>query len=101
MNSTIDYMDQMRRTVGTTNADASTQIYVAPGANHCEGGAGPDQVDLLSASDHWVTKKAAPDTLLTRKLNGQGAIPRTLPLCRYPQYPRYTGPASMLAPTEI
>lgn len=93
VNSTVDYMAQMRRTIGEANADASTRLYVAPGVNHCEGGVGPDQTDLLSVLDHWVTKNVAPGTLTARKLNETGAVVRTLPLCRYPHYPRYTGPA--------
>ncbi len=93
VNSTVHYMAQVRRAVGAANADASTRLYVAPGVNHCEGGVGPDNTDLLSALDRWVTTKAAPGTLTARKLDATGAVLRTLPLCRYPRYPRYAGPA--------
>ena len=92
VNSTIEYMKQMRQAVGAKNAEQSTRLYIAPGVNHCEGGVGPDHVDLLSALDHWISRGAEPGTLMAQKLDGGGKVLRALPLCRYPQYPRYTGP---------
>ncbi|WP_413444686.1 tannase/feruloyl esterase family alpha/beta hydrolase [Herbaspirillum frisingense] len=92
VNSTIDYMKQMRQVVGGENADHSTRFYVAPGVNHCEGGVGPDHTDLLSVLDNWIANGAEPGTLIARKLDESGRVVRALPLCQYPQYPRYTGP---------
>jgi len=94
VNSTIEYMANVAKSVGQANASASTRLYVAPGVNHCEGGAGPDKTDLLTALDQWVTKGNAPATLTAEKLDAKGAITRTMPLCQYPQYPKYTGPAN-------
>jgi feruloyl esterase len=93
VNSTIGYMSRVRRVVGAANAAVATRFYVAPGVNHCTGGAGPDQTDLLTALDQWVTKGRAPGDLVARKLDASGAVIRSLPLCRYPQYPRYVGAA--------
>lgn len=78
----------------SAEADASTRFYVAPGVNHCEGGVGPNHTDLLSALDRWVTNEKAPGTLTARKRDVKGASVRALPLCQYPQYPRYTGSAA-------
>jgi len=97
VNSTIDYMARMRQAIGRAQADASTRLYLAPGANHCEGGVGPDLTDLLAALDRWVTKGAVPSTLTARKFDANGKMLRSLPLCRYPRYPRYVGPARDLA----
>ena len=91
VNSTIDYMKRMQRAVGASNAAASTRLYVAPGVNHCMGGAGADETDLLTALDQWVTKKVAPATLIARKRDEHGTTVQTRPLCQYPQYPRYVG----------
>ena len=93
VNSTIDYVKTMRRTVGPARAAAATRFYVAPGVNHCEGGAGPDQTDLLKALDAWVSSGIAPETLVARKLDAGGAVVRSMPLCPYPQYPRHVGAA--------
>jgi hypothetical protein len=78
---------------GQAAADEFLRYYVAPGVGHCEGGPGADQTDLLSELDAWVDKGKAPGTLsATKVVNGVTVASR--PLCRFPQYPRYTGPAN-------
>ena len=101
VNSTIEYMANVTRSVGVSNASASTRFYVAPGVNHCAGGVGPDQTDLLKALDQWVTKGIAPGTLTAEKLDAKGAVTRTLPLCQYPQYPKYTGLSNDAAAAKL
>jgi feruloyl esterase len=101
VNSTIEYMANVAKSVGQANAAASTRLYVAPGVNHCTGGVGPDQTDLLEALDQWVTKGIAPGTLTAEKLDAKGAVTRTLPLCQYPQYPKYTGPSNDAAAARL
>ncbi|MET3781816.1 feruloyl esterase [Brevundimonas sp. 1080] len=91
--STIDYMTQVTQAVGAARAADSTRFYVAPGVNHCAGGAGPDQTDLLAALDRWVVDEIAPATLLAERVESDGRPARSLPLCQYPAYPRYTGSA--------
>ena len=73
VNSTIEYVSNMRKSVGAATAATATRFYVAPGVNHCEGGAGADQTDLLTALDQWVTKGVAPATLTARKLDANGS----------------------------
>lgn len=101
VNSTAEYVANMRNAVGATNADAATRFYVAPGVDHCAGGPGADTSDLLTALDQWVTKGAAPGTLTAQKLDTAGAVSSTLPLCQHPQYPRYTGPANDAAAARL
>jgi len=101
VNSTIYYMAQMRNAVGASNAAASTRLYIAPGVNHCGGGPGADETDLLVALDRWVTKGAAPATLTAVRRNAEGAIAETRPLCRYPRYPRYVGPVGSPAAARL
>ncbi|MEQ1910331.1 MAG: tannase/feruloyl esterase family alpha/beta hydrolase, partial [Vicinamibacterales bacterium] len=101
VNSTIEYMANMQESVGEPNADAATRFYVAPGVNHCGGGVGADTTDLLTVLDQWVTKGIAPATLTAQKLDANGAVTLTLPLCQYPQYPRYTGPANNAAAARL
>jgi hypothetical protein len=101
VNSTIEYMTNMEKSVGAENAAASTRFYVAHGVNHCEGGVGPDKTDLLTALDQWVTKGITPGTLTAEKLDAKGAVTRTLPLCQYPQYPKYTGPSNDAAAAKL
>jgi len=101
VNSTIEYMQNVAKSVGAENAAASTRLYVAPGVNHCTGGTGPDQTDLLKALDEWVTMGNAPATLKAEKVDANGVVTRSLPLCRYPQYPKYTGPANDAAAAKL
>jgi feruloyl esterase len=91
VNSTADYVRGMERAIGAANAAAATRFYVAAGVNHCMGGAGPDQTDLLTALDQWVTHSIAPADLVARKLDADGAVIRAMPLCEHRRYPRYIG----------
>ena len=77
------------------------RFYIAPGANHCSGGPGADDADLLGALDAWVTNGTAPEILTARKHAADGSTLLTRPLCRYPQYPRYVGPANDAAAAAL
>jgi feruloyl esterase len=101
VNATAEYVANMRNAVGATNADASTRFYVAPGVDHCAGGPGADTTDLLTVLDQWVTKDAAPATLTAEKRDAAGALTFSRPLCQYPQYPKYTGPANDAAAAKL
>jgi len=85
---------------GQANADAFVRYYIAPGVDHCAGGPGADTTDLLTALDAWVTQGAAPGTLTAAKVSN-GATQFSRPLCPYPQYPRYTGPANDAAAAAL
>ena len=76
------------------------RYYIAPGVNHCAGGPGADDADLLAALDAWVSTNTAPGTLTARKVVA-GATQFTRPLCQYPQYARYTGPANNAAAAAL
>ncbi len=92
--ATTEYQQRVVAVVGgQANADAFVRYYIAPGVNHCAGGPGADQTDLLSALDAWVVDGTAPGTLTATKMSGT-STQFTRPLCAYPTYPRYTGPAN-------
>ena len=91
--ATVDYYNAVQKAVGTEASQAALRLYIAPGVNHCAGGAGADNADLLAALDAWVVANQPPLTLMARKLDAQGSEQFTRPLCQYPQYPRYTGPS--------
>ncbi|KQP21753.1 tannase/feruloyl esterase family alpha/beta hydrolase [Pseudorhodoferax sp. Leaf267] len=85
---------------GQAAMDGFARYYIAPGVNHCSGGPGADDTDLLSALDAWASQGTAPGTLTATKVAG-GATQFTRPLCQYPQYPRYTGPANNAAAAAL
>ncbi|MDB5871684.1 MAG: Feruloyl esterase [Ramlibacter sp.] len=92
-NTTSYYQSVVAAVGGQASADAFARYYIAPGVNHCHGGAGADKSDLLSALDTWVTNGTAPATLSAAKTTS-GVTTFTRPLCAYPLYPRYVGPAN-------
>ena len=85
---------------GQAAMDTFARYYIAPGVNHCAGGPGADDTDLLAALDAWVGNGTAPGTLTASKLSG-GSTQFTRPLCQYPQYARYTGPANDAAAAAL
>ncbi len=94
-NATIEYFNNVKTAVGAASVDTFARLYIAPGVNHCSGGPGADSADLLTALDNWVVNGTAPGTLTAQKLNAAtGATDFSRPLCQYPQYPKYTGPAN-------
>ena len=57
-----------------------------PGMLHCQGGAGPGQVDWLSILDRWVEEKAAPQEVTASGPGGDSQL-----LCPYPGVARKAG----------
>jgi feruloyl esterase len=100
-NATAEYYNNVKTTVGAASTDTFVRFYVAPGVDHCAGGPGADTSDLLSALDGWVTNNAAPGTLTATKVDSAGAVAFSRPLCQFPQYPRYTGPANDAAAAKL
>lgn len=90
--ATIAYYRAAQLATGAGRLHQGVRFYIAPGVNHCSGGPGADRSDLLAALDAWVIQGAAPGHLTASR--GTGATASTRPLCVYPQYPHYTGPAN-------
>ena len=91
--ATASYVAQVAAALGgAANTEQFMRFYIAPGVDHCAGGPGADQVDLLTPLDRWVTRGRAPGELTASKLDpNTGATILTRPLCEYPTYPRYKG----------
>lgn len=69
--------------------DSFTQFYIAYGFGHGEG-AFQAEWNSLAELDRWVESWTAPGPQQIRDRAGDRAG-RTMPLCRYPLWPRYTG----------
>lgn len=78
--------DQARR---GQDADAFYRLFLAPGVEHCQGGAGPAPVALQAAIEDWVERGRAPDQLPASRTTGGVTLSR--PLCPYPQIARSDG----------
>jgi feruloyl esterase len=69
------------------------RLYMAPGMNHCGGGAGPNQVNWMAALERWRDADDEPDRIEAVRVTGTRAD-MTRPLCPYPQVAQYTGTGS-------
>jgi feruloyl esterase len=101
----LDYYQAVLETMGRRSLDEFARLFVVPQANHglmartadVDGNGRaiarttlPTSYERFALLVDWVEKHAAPAKSVTVS-GGE----RTLPLCSYPQYPRYTGgPAS-------
>jgi feruloyl esterase len=105
--TTVAYYQAVQRRLGKLAAK-SVRLFMAPGVEHCRGGAGPDlfggaggdapernsQHDMLSALELWVKDGVAPDEIVAVRINPKGEVSRSRPLCAYPARARYVGRGS-------
>jgi hypothetical protein len=86
---TVDYFQRVVDKMGGLHRTAQfARLFMAPGVDHCVGGAGAAPVDPLAAVVKWVEAGKAPDALVGQNGN------LTRPLCSWPSVPRYKGHGS-------
>ena len=103
---TTAWYDNLRAANGG-DASAFARFYRVPGMNHCSGGPGPDQFDMLTPLVNWVEKGQAPARVVA-SVRGAGnagganadlpaswSATRGRPLCPYPQVAQYNGSGSI------
>ncbi|WP_241657384.1 tannase/feruloyl esterase family alpha/beta hydrolase [Aurantiacibacter suaedae] len=81
--------------------DSQLRLFMAPGMDHCSGGAGPSEIDTLGIIDEWATTGAAPNRILADRptvaptFPGQPPQPprepMQRPLCAWPWVAKYDG----------
>jgi feruloyl esterase len=92
--STVQYYQTvLDRMGGASKVHENYRLFMVPGMNHCGGGTGTDQFDMLAALENWVEKKQAPAQISASRI-AQGKTVRTRPLCPYPQVATYKGTGS-------
>jgi feruloyl esterase len=92
--NTIDYYEQVVKTMGAGKTQAFMQVFMVPGMSHQPPSAsGPIAFDLLPALEQWVERGAPPAQVVVSYLR-DGKTERTRPLCPYPQLAIYTGVGS-------
>ena len=67
------------------------RLFMLPGVEHCVGGAGPDEIDTLSAVVGWVEHGIAPASIVATKHGPGGSVVSERPICPYPQVAKYKG----------
>jgi feruloyl esterase len=104
--NTVNYYDNVIKTMGQKDVDSFVRLYVAPGVQHCEGGPGADSFGAVgdlnfddpnhsvdASLERWVEKGKAPGVIIASKYNGhdRSQAKITRPLCPYPQAAKYKG----------
>ncbi len=88
----IDYYETVERTMG---GPAATQdfyrMFMIPGALHCRGGEGADNIDFLNYIENWVERGKAPDRMIGEHHDETGRTTFTRPTFPYPQMAKYSG----------
>jgi len=104
--NSIDYFQAVQKKMGAARAREFVRFFLAPGVQHCGGGAGPNvfgqggprggataENDLNAALVRWVEEGVAPERVSAAKVE-QGKTVRTRPLCAYPLVARWKGTGS-------
>lgn len=90
--NTINYFEAVNKTIGR-GQDDWMRLFMLPGVGHCQGGAGPDQVNWMGALERWRESGKAPERIEAARVAGN-RIEMTRPLCPYPQVAKYSGTGS-------
>jgi feruloyl esterase len=90
---TINYLQRVRKEMGGRDDTArSARLFLAPGVNHCQGGAGAQPADPLAQLAEWVEHGKAPNSLDGAVIDPTtGAVTGTRPICMYPNVAAYKG----------
>lgn len=101
--ATRDYYNKVERLMGKEPTERFFQMFLAPGVNHCGGGAAPSLItmdpgnqapitdpdhDLLEAVVQWVEFGKRPGRMIASKTLGDKVV-MTRPICAYPNVARY------------
>ena len=86
---TVNYYEEV---LGKTPEAADFyRLFMVPGMFHCAGGRGINAIDPLPDLVAWVETSAAPSRLVGKRVDGDGAVLMTRPVCPYPEVARYAG----------
>lgn len=87
--SSVDYYNAVRRKVGAS-ADSFLRLYMLPRVGHCQGGNGPDKLNLIDPIVAWVEDGVAPHAIVvSRKSFGRTLQKRAV--FPFPATARYSG----------
>jgi feruloyl esterase len=102
----VNYYQSVEKKLGRKTTREFVRLFMAPGVQHCGGGAGPNTFgqggprggdpgrDLNAALERWVESGVAPDRVVAAKMNAANAVERTRPLCAWPKTARWNGSGS-------
>lgn len=91
--NTVAFHQALSASLDTDTREAQLRLFMAPGMQHCAGGAGPDSFDTLGTLDAWVSSGEAPDHIIAERRSAPAAqlSPMSRPLCPYPRIAVHDG----------
>jgi feruloyl esterase len=87
--NTVNYYYDVIKTMGGAQ-DEWLRLFMVPGMGHCQGGAGPDQVNWMAPLERW-RESATPPSRIEASRAIANRVEMTRPLCPYPQVAEYSG----------
>jgi feruloyl esterase len=87
--NSINYYNSVLKKMGGRQSDF-VRLFMVPGMQHCRGGEGPNQFNVMGALERWRESGTAPDQIIAYHVTGN-TVDRTRPLCPYPQVAVYSG----------
>ena len=88
--NSIAYHEAVAEEISPDQVRDFFRLFMVPGVEHCRGGPGTDQFDLITAVVDWVEQGRAPDRILATGRTPAGGT-RTRPLCAFPEVAVYDG----------
>ena len=88
--NTLDYINKVNEEMGPENMNDFLRLFTVPGMEHCRGGPGPNQFDMVTPLEQWVEQGKAPERI-TAVHRTDGRVDRSRPLCVFPQRAHYKG----------
>jgi feruloyl esterase len=109
--ATIDYLDNVEKTMGSAATGEFVRLFLVPGMQHCGGGPGPADFgqfspsfkpalddaahNITTALEDWVEKGTAPEQIVARgntdSTGKGGGVPFAQPICAWPRAAVYKG----------
>jgi feruloyl esterase len=91
--SPYNSVNYYRSVLESTKSADSIRLFLMPGVNHCQGGAGTDTWDKVQVLDQWRENGRAPSRVVASHQT-EGRVDKTRPLCAFPQVAAYRGTGS-------
>ena len=89
--NSINYYESVVSAIGgPQKTQEFLRLFMVPGMTHCQGGAGPNSFDALTALERWRENGTAPEKLIAAHSTAN-VIDNSRPLCPYPQAAIYKG----------
>jgi tannase/feruloyl esterase len=102
--NTIQYYEQLQKTMGDAKTNGFVRLYMIPGMGHCAGGAGATsfgqlglttakgpEYGIFDALEKWEELGTVPGSIVATKYGASRKVEMMRPICPYPQAPKYNG----------